>query len=414
MMKEQRGAVMILFAVLIPFLMCFAGLVIDLGNLYIHYSRLQNTADAAALAGGSAFAESGGELEKANEFAQKYVTVNDNKASFKTPPKVQEKNGNFYYVVVLKERVPLYFLRYFPQIGDDTEISAAGVAQISLRRTASGSSGGGGYALFDNLFTAIAFNSVNNIQNPDNYNIQQDKNNVSTFDGPIVVGDRNEYDNAAGKIFLDPSAFGPNGTDRPTVNEAIAQGQVNYPEYNGTLDVTDYYRDTVQSMMNDSSTYRVTDQNQQNAELSKFYDDIVRTEQRNVDVIYFNIPNLNLNISQAISGDTNKPLYVICDNINNFSFSGDMTSGRPIVLINNGNREFWMNCQGGTFTGDIYAPFGSVYVNDNHTNFYGSIVAGNRIQLQSQGYYFQKNYTGRASGPSVGYVVSLVSATDIL
>ncbi|HAF32245.1 MAG TPA: hypothetical protein DCG76_04685, partial [Anaerovibrio sp.] len=60
MIKEQRGAVIILFAVLIPFLMCFAGLVVDFGNLYAHYSRLQNAADAAALAGGNAFAESGG------------------------------------------------------------------------------------------------------------------------------------------------------------------------------------------------------------------------------------------------------------------------------------------------------------------------------------------------------------------
>ena len=74
MIKEQRGAVIILFAVLIPFLMCFAGLVVDLGNLYAHYSKLQHAADAAALAGGSAYAESGGDLDRANAFAQNYVT----------------------------------------------------------------------------------------------------------------------------------------------------------------------------------------------------------------------------------------------------------------------------------------------------------------------------------------------------
>ncbi|HAF31601.1 MAG TPA: hypothetical protein DCG76_01385, partial [Anaerovibrio sp.] len=106
--------------------------------------------------------------------------------------------------------------------------------------------------------------------------------------------------------------------------------------------------------------------------------------------------------------------------------SADMTGGRPIVLIYNGAGNFWMNCNGGTFTGDIYAPFGSVNINDNHHLFYGSIVAGNRIQLQSQGYYIQRNYTSTGTGGSgsgsgsgtgagsVSYRVTLVNASQAL
>ncbi|HCP95745.1 MAG TPA: hypothetical protein DIT92_04100, partial [Anaerovibrio sp.] len=396
MIKEQRGAVIILFAVLIPFLMCFAGLVVDFGNLYAHYSRLQNAADAAALAGGNAFAESGGDLDTANEFAQSYVITNDQRASFKSPPTIQEKNNKFYYVVVLKERVSLYFLRYFPRIGADTEISATSCARISVQQNNSGDNGGG-FFLFDNLFTAKqGFGSVNSIQNPDNHNIPQNQNSCSTYHGNIVIGDEGAFNEASKNVYLQPEAFGSNGNSQITVNEAINQGYVNIPEYSGNLEVTEYYRDTVQQLMTADSTYKITDQNKQNVD-SNFLNQL---STQGVDVIYYNIPNLNFNLTQAINGKTDDPLYIICDNINNFNTSADMTGGRPIVLIYNGAGNFWMNCNGGTFTGDIYAPFGSVNINDNHHLFYGSIVAGNRIQLQSQGYYIQRNYTSTGTGGS--------------
>ena len=420
MIKEQRGAVIILFAVLIPFLMCFAGLVVDFGNLYAHYSRLQNAADAAALAGGNAFAESGGDLDTANEFAQSYVITNDQRASFKSPPTIQEKNNKFYYVVVLKERVSLYFLRYFPRIGADTEISATSCARISVQGNNSGDNGGG-FFLFDNLFTAKqGFDSVNSIQNPDNHNIPQNQNSCSTYHGNIVIGDEGAFNEASRNVYLQPEAFGTDGNSQITVNEAINQGYVNIPEYSGNLEVTEYYRDTVQQLMAADSTYKITDQNKQNVD-SEFLNQL---STQGVDVIYYNIPNLNFNLTQAINGKTDDPLYIICDNINNFNTSADMTGGRPIVLIYNGAGNFWMNCNGGTFTGDIYAPFGSVNINDNHHLFYGSIVAGNRIQLQSQGYYIQRNYTSTGTGGSgsgsgtgagsVSYRVTLVNASQAL
>ena len=47
----QRGQVMVLYALLIPLLFLFVGVGIDLGWYYLNVSRLQNAADAAALAG---------------------------------------------------------------------------------------------------------------------------------------------------------------------------------------------------------------------------------------------------------------------------------------------------------------------------------------------------------------------------
>ena len=48
---KQRGQVLVLYALLIPFLLMFVGVVLDLGWYYLNVSRLQNAADAAALAG---------------------------------------------------------------------------------------------------------------------------------------------------------------------------------------------------------------------------------------------------------------------------------------------------------------------------------------------------------------------------
>ena len=48
---KRRGQVMTLYALLIPFLFLFVGVGLDLGWYYLNVSRLQNAADAAALAG---------------------------------------------------------------------------------------------------------------------------------------------------------------------------------------------------------------------------------------------------------------------------------------------------------------------------------------------------------------------------
>ncbi len=177
--------------------------------------------------------------------------------------------------------------------------------------------------------------------------------------------------------------------------------------------------------MTADSTYKITDQNDNRLVSSE----IDKLSSQGVDVIYSNIPNLDIEITKAISGDKNKPLYIICDNLIKIETSADMSTGRPIVVIYNGSGNFWINCNGDTFTGDIYAPFGSVSINDNHHLFYGSIEAGNRIQLQSQGYYIQRNYTATGSGGSgsgsgtggsgagsgsVSYRVNLVNISEVL
>ena len=47
---KQRGQMLVLFALMIPVILLFVGLALDLGWYYLNVSRLQNAADAAALA----------------------------------------------------------------------------------------------------------------------------------------------------------------------------------------------------------------------------------------------------------------------------------------------------------------------------------------------------------------------------
>ena len=59
---KRRGQVMVLWALLAPLLICFVGVGIDLGWYYLTVSRLQNAADAAALAGAMKLVEQNQDL----------------------------------------------------------------------------------------------------------------------------------------------------------------------------------------------------------------------------------------------------------------------------------------------------------------------------------------------------------------
>lgn len=56
--NAQRGAIMVLFAVLLPVLFGFMGFSIDLGLAYVEHGKMQDIADAAALAGASHLGDS--------------------------------------------------------------------------------------------------------------------------------------------------------------------------------------------------------------------------------------------------------------------------------------------------------------------------------------------------------------------
>ena len=56
--KAQRGAIMVLLAVLLPVLFGFIGFAIDIGLAYVEHGKMQDIADAAALAGAAHLSDS--------------------------------------------------------------------------------------------------------------------------------------------------------------------------------------------------------------------------------------------------------------------------------------------------------------------------------------------------------------------
>ena len=49
--SREAGQQMVLVSLMLPILLVFVGLVVDVGNVFVHRRMAQNAADAAALAG---------------------------------------------------------------------------------------------------------------------------------------------------------------------------------------------------------------------------------------------------------------------------------------------------------------------------------------------------------------------------
>ena len=71
----QRGQAIVLFALILPLIIVFAATIINVGNLYLHYTRLQNAADASVLAYASNYVQTENE-EISEVFAKNIASMN--------------------------------------------------------------------------------------------------------------------------------------------------------------------------------------------------------------------------------------------------------------------------------------------------------------------------------------------------
>lgn len=231
-MKQQSGSILVISALMLPIMLGCLGFAYDFGNLYLHKSRLQNIADAAALAGGRAYLDSqkkptgikdqsddmpslsesyegikvtyhvGDTLAAvgrdsvhadADTAADRYILNNirnlgtsvtsDKFSHFAL--KTEGMSGRVFYRVGLYEMVPMHFL---PVIGmkKEQKVRAGAIALID-----DGMGAGAGKALFDNLFVVkdgISLGSGVGVDAQGSIN--------GTFDGGIVFA----RDYAAGDV----------------------------------------------------------------------------------------------------------------------------------------------------------------------------------------------------------------------
>ena len=115
LMKEQKGAYMVLVALVLPLLFLFAGLAVDLGRGFSHKAKLQNAADAAVMAAAHVYFpnESGTDV---HQWADRYMKANMGDTSYQidkiTVRKLKDAGGDDSVLLSLyaSENVPVTFM----------------------------------------------------------------------------------------------------------------------------------------------------------------------------------------------------------------------------------------------------------------------------------------------------------------
>lgn len=197
--KAQKGAFLVVAALMVPVFFLFGALAMDLGEIWAYYSKMQNAVDAAALAGASNFLESEGDKidgigkidvvnhAHADAYAKRYLIENlgvdaVNQGTQKYLAKSVQDDENHsthsYYRVEASQPIPLIFMRFIGQ--DEFTVKVAAVSLIGTTHQDDGMQFSplldAKYGLWGN------FNSDN-------------RNQIhNTYDGDIVVADKTFYD----------------------------------------------------------------------------------------------------------------------------------------------------------------------------------------------------------------------------
>ncbi len=430
--KKETGAVIVLTAVMLPVMLGLAGLGFDVGNLYMHKSRLQNVADSAALAGARelinemktnpnvlddiadggagrsrSFKESdtadsftGSNHPEADKATNAYIIKNiaslhneiksDDYSHLAIKP---EDNQPTFYRVGLEEQVPLYFL---PVILGNQKVSTVRAEAIAVAETTAGANpnpGGSGHtvkpSIFDTLFTYSA--NVDFGNSPSGVNGQTTANVSTSFYGTLIFT-YNDGNGGTDTTYYDSTGANNNGYHYHVYNSTDGGANPDYitdPLINTAYDTTIYapaFRKKVEGLASTDA----------NLTTSSIIDYIINNQS---NVLYINKSGTaNISVTGSLqeikdsNGNSviadNVPVYIIVgENITTVNLTVK-NNVRPIVLASlaEGGKVNYC-CNEGTNEGYnsasedykahvvIYAPFGDVDVEKFVGYFYGSIVA---------------------------------------
>ncbi len=115
-MENQRGAFLVLMVVILPLILIFAGLAVDLGRGYSHRAKLQNAADAAVMAAAHIYFPNK-DRNEVYEWAQRYMDANRGEQTYKidqiTVRELKDANSaekSILLSVYASELVPVSFM----------------------------------------------------------------------------------------------------------------------------------------------------------------------------------------------------------------------------------------------------------------------------------------------------------------
>lgn len=201
--KAQKGAWIVVAALMVPVFFLFGALAMDLGEIWAYHSKMQNAVDAAALAGAGHFSEAKGDQildsidtanhKNADDNAKIYLSQNlgDSLAQLNAAESnhmllfqaQKTDDSRSYYRVEYTRPVPLVFLRYL-KIGD-FNVKAAAVALLPAPGKTTGK------VTFDNLVN-VGTTFDGSLGNGAQWG--RNKIDSASFDnGKVVVYDESEY-----------------------------------------------------------------------------------------------------------------------------------------------------------------------------------------------------------------------------
>lgn len=400
--KAQRGAFLVFTALMIPIIFLCAGFAVDLGNAWAYKSKLQNAADAAALAGAAHFAngDSNNDHPNADSYAKEFLNANfgylpnqiqDLKLQAQEATEKDSSTGkeetHSYYRVAFTEKVPTTFMRMFNYDGLNVGVEA--VALIPRQGTAST----GNFIHIGNWIDGSVFDSNSN-----------DFDLGHKIDGPlfypdskIVIYDHEKYEDAIHHAGWNGAEDGRFKTYWPEAygkarGEANANGQYNLPVEGDKLKFAQECQKTNAAL---EEMFRSVPALSGRSE----YSIQVNSNKTDKYVLQTSDPN---NLRIRLSGNSNgnnqsQPLYIyvkgnissiyidIMDNITRpviFCYTGhsSWSQGATNIQFNNYNHDF---------RGSIYTPNSQIMpFNFDRGTFEGSITA-DAIQFNSTHGYFK-------------------------
>ena len=209
--KAQKGAFLVFTALMIPIIFLCAGFAVDLGNAWAYKSKLQNAADAAALAGAKEYGDNGTETvdshDSADAQAEKFLIANlgsdyyynhlkkladegKGKIKYQMKPLTQKDSTKSYYRVYLSTQAPAFFMRMFNYTHLDVGVEAVAVVPTKSEGTID----------FDNLIDVGTrledgqFNQDNG--RDDDEGMSHNKIKGCVFDGTVVYRNHEEWEKA--------------------------------------------------------------------------------------------------------------------------------------------------------------------------------------------------------------------------
>lgn len=415
---RQKGQILVFTAVLLPLLIAACGFTVDFGNMYMHKSKLQNAADAAAIAGGYAFRDNKENIDehpKADNASKE--SVKSNLSNFDGISRLcqarVDKDGVIYYRVELSESVPVYFLRLFG-VGNSTTVSADSIASIV-------NLGGGKNNIFQNLFSfgSGGFASTNANQNPDNAGISL-IGQSSFYQGDIrgIGSDAKMPVSGPGKDYShEPLTFAARDAflaDRSlTVKQLLDRDQKNGTHEYHTTPSQDYEHrldENLKDIVDAAKGHEYIWSHGKNLS-----DILSQTANNN---FYFYNPSgqdAELIVDCLPKGDPNdnRPLYFVFDKWAKLTITNKVEdrNSRPIVFVYTGTGSIPVEkIDGSYFHGIIYAPYADVHINDEKLSFYGSI-ASKGLTITGKGTYEIDKTIGGGDGNSTGNGTASSNAT---